>query len=178
MNLCFTESKKILRKGRAALVFRTRLPDIAAEGNSITALCERAALALEGYAMETLLPKIEKMLTDAPRRNRLHATQPLLSLICDGEVIRERWLSLSLTVLLEEEGGVICRKDFRVWDMGTGRLCPLEFFLPRSNTGRYLRWSFLLKGDSVWGIPARKGVKNTFKSPELAGKMKIIPQRY
>ena len=176
MELYWKDSQRILRKGRAALLLRTRLPIVEDGAPQVVSCYEQAANALEKYAVNTVLPHLEQELAEAPRKSRLHWVMPTLSLWCNGEIVDDRWLSI--TVTLSREEGEPSRKEHRVWDAKTGRLCPLEWFVPRQTARNYYRWSFFLKGETVWGISTRKGGNNPIRNHEEIGKMKKLPYHY
>lgn len=170
MVLRFQEESRTLRRGRATLVYCTRL--VQAEGGSpaIEACYAKAAKAMEAWAMNTWLLQEEKRLSEAPRRSRLHYVQPKLSFYCEGSVIAQRWVSVSLTVLLQQSDGIRRQCDYRVWDGVAGRLCPLEFFLSRKAAKRYPRWSFLLNEDAVWVVDKKERDNLSLKNLVSAGK--------
>ncbi|MBQ8382616.1 MAG: hypothetical protein IJX47_05345 [Clostridia bacterium] len=171
MELAYTETRKILRHGRASLAYRAILPQAAGErawGEHYV----KAAGALERWAADTLLPRMELSIERAPRRRRLYNVLPQLSFLCDGAVIDERRISVTVTVLLEQDGKVTRRQDFRVWDTLMGTLCPIEWFLPRKEARRYERWAFAVRDGWVWGL--RSGRRQT-PEPIKIGKVKYLP---
>lgn len=174
MELTWVCTQKILRCGRASLLFRTRLPQIVGGADSLRECYLQGAQALERYAEETLLPQLERTIAEAPRRNRLHATVPTLELLCDGTIVEDRWISLTLTRrFIAEQEEVCC--DYRVWDGQTGLICPIDRFLEPREGRRYCRWSFFLQEGEVWGISAKKGGNNPDSTPRRIGKMKNLP---
>lgn len=175
MILAWNETQTILRKGRAALLFSTRLPLLDGVPESIQACYERAAKGLKTYATDTFLPHIEQKMAQEPRRNRLHATLPSVRLQCEGEVVDGRWITLTLTLRCEEDGVVTEQQDRRVWDGHTGLLCPLEFFLSRKEAKKYSRWSLFLQGDTVGVISAKKDKRDRTSSLQIARSSKKLP---
>ncbi|MBQ8288440.1 MAG: hypothetical protein IJX76_06685 [Clostridia bacterium] len=174
MELCFTETRKILRRGRASLAFRVRTPKTAGEGIAWIEYYTRAASALERWAADTLLARMEQAIEQAPRRGRLYTVSPQLSFLCDGSVTDGRWISLTSTVMLEQDGKITRREDHRVWDAQAGTLCPIEWFLPRKEAKRYYRWAFEIREGFVWGIPAVRSVKKGSPAPVRVGKLKYL----
>ena len=176
MELQWKESRKILRKGRATLLLHTELPHSQECAEQIIACYEQSAQAIETYATNTLLPKLEMELAEAPRQNRLHWKMPTLSLLCRGELVKDRWLSIVLTLQRDEQEQSL--REYRVWDCQTGQLCPLEFFVPRKIARGYHRWSFFFKDDIVWGINLRKVGNDSGRDHKAIGKMKELPGHY
>ena len=176
MELTWTCTQKILRCRRASLLFRTRLPQLIGGADGPAECYRQGAQAMEQYAVETLLPQLERAIAETPRRNRLHATVPTLELLCDGSIVEDRWISLTLTRrLIAEQEEVCC--DYRVWDGKTGLLCPIERFLEPREVSGYCRWTFFLQESEVWGISSKKGGKNPICTPKRIGKMKNFPMR-
>lgn len=173
MKLLWRDSQTILRKGRAALLLRIRLPILEDGAQQVTFCYEQAAHGLERYATNTVLPHLEQELAAAPRKSRLHWVMPTLALLCNGEIVDDRWLSIKVTLCRDEREMI--QQEYRVWDTITGRLCPLEWFVPRKTARNYHRWSFFLKGDTVWGISTQKGGNNPIRNHEAIGRMKNLP---
>lgn len=169
MKLVWVRSQTVLRKGRAALLFSTRLPFIEGAAESIATCYQNAARALEQYADGVLLPRMDKKLAEEPRRNRLHATLPNLQLLCDGEVVQDRWISLTLSLHAEEDGDVSELQDHRVWDGQTGRLCPLEFFLSPKEAKHYCRWSFYIHNGRVGALSIRQQKWTLLEATRMQG---------
>lgn len=169
MELTWDSSQRILRKGRAALLFSTRLPLGAGAMEAISACYRQAEKRLEQYALEILLPQMEQTLAEEPRRNRLHATLPSLQLMCDGEIVQDRWISLTLSLRMEEAGAMSARQDHRVWDGQTGRLCPLEFFLSPKEAKRYCRWSYFIRNGRIGVLPSQGKEWTTLALPSVQG---------
>ncbi len=156
MTLAWRMAKTVLRSGRAVLNLQMRLPMIDGAPQTIVDCYGRAAKELEDHLRQTLLPRIEQKLAEEPRRNRLHARIPTVCFFCDGEIVEDRWISLTLILRNDLEGDVTEQRDYRVWDGKTGLLCPLEFFLPRKKAKRYCRWSFALQEGEIRAILAKK----------------------
>jgi hypothetical protein len=133
-----------------------RLPKIDGAPQTIEDCYQKGAEALEEYLTHTLLPRMDQKLGEEPRRNRLHARIPSVCFFCDGEILEDRWISLTLILRHDVERDVTEQRDCRVWDGKTGLLCPLEFFLPRKKAKRYCRWSFSLQGNEIRAILAKK----------------------
>ncbi|MGM9648124.1 MAG: hypothetical protein ACI3YH_08350 [Eubacteriales bacterium] len=175
MKLCYTETRKTLRRGRATLLYRLRLPHTEGGVPMMEACYAKAADALEQWAVATLLPGLEREIAEAPRANRLYSIPPQLSFSCEGSVIDDRLISICATVLLEQKGGVTRHRDLRVWDSATGTICPIEYFLPRKEAKRYARWSFLLEGETVLAIPVSRKNQNSAPIPAGARKRNYLP---
>jgi hypothetical protein len=176
MELTWVCTQKILRYGRASLLYCTRLPHLIGGADGLEECYRQGAQAQERYAVDTLLPQLERTIAEAPRRNRLHATVPTLELLCDGEVVEDRWISLTLTRRLTGEQEKVCR-DHRVWDGKTGLLCPIEHFVTPREARGYCRWTFFLQEGEVWGICTKKGGNNPICTPKRIGKMKNLSMR-
>ncbi len=174
MELSYTNTRKILRSGRASLTMQTYMMQFPPAVRTVANCYDGAVKALEAWAVRDFLPSTEAKLNAAPRKGRLHYLPPVLRFTCDGTVIEERWLSVAAVISLEEEGTVTCLRDYRVWDLQTGLLCPIEHFLPRKEAARYLRWAFRLVDDAVWGIPLGTGKRGGGGQPVCAGKLKYI----
>ncbi|MBO5779074.1 MAG: hypothetical protein J6R82_05865, partial [Clostridia bacterium] len=128
----------------------------------------------EGYLTGTLLPRIEQKLAEEPRRNRLHARIPTVCFFCDGEIVEDRWISLTLILRHDMEGEVTEQRDDRVWDGKTGLLCPLELFLPHKKAKRYCRWSYSVQGNEIRAIFAQKDGQEMVPFSDDVGKMKKV----
>lgn len=170
MDFCRTNTRRLLRQGRASLLLQTELPegevrDLAA-WQAVLELYQSSAQALERWAVRVLLPSMDEELASAPRKGRLHYVTPKLQYSCAETLTGDRWLWVTAIVALERGECLTHHRDDRVWDLHSGRLCPIEWFLPRREAARYLRWSFGLDGDAVWGF-SRKGGKD---QPISAGK--------
>ena len=158
-------TRRILRRGRAALEWELQLSPMV-ERIDLYADC---ADWLEEWATTVLLPQMDAAIESAPRKRRLYADLSVLRLRCDGQLWEDRWLSVRWT--LSSTVADDC-SDYRVWDLQTGNLCPIEYFLPRKVAGRYLRWSFQIDGQRVWGIPKGNWWKKGGTTPVEAGNLK------
>lgn len=162
-----TNTRRLLRRGRASLLWQADLP--CGEGcdsavfQAIAELYQNSAQALERWAERVLLPSMDEELASAPRKGRLHYVTPKLQYSCAETLTGDRWLWVTAIVALERGEGLTRHRDDRVWDLHSGRLCPIEWFLPRREAARYLRWSFGLDGDAVWAFPRKDGKKQPIR---------------
>ena len=165
--------RKILRKGRASLDFELRFSTIFDAIQSETACYRHYTQYLEKWAMTDLLPKLDEAIEREPRRRRIYTHRPKLQWSCDGVPVGERWLSVTVTLTgTQMEAPIVC-KDYRVWDLQKGTLCPIEWFLPRRDAARYCRWAFRLDEQTVYGIPKSERRRGEL-TPTAAGKIKYL----
>lgn len=140
---------RILRRGRAALEWELQLSPLVEQIDAYARLSSR----LEEFVTAVLLPQMDAAIGNAPRKSRLSTPLPKLTLACRGQLLESRWLSVRLLLTSTVAEHPISCSDYRVWDLQTGMLCPIDYFLPPKSAGRYQRWCFQIDGQKVWGIP-------------------------
>ena len=165
------KTRKILRKGRAALELEIRISPII-EVMSGGTLYNSYVGRLEEWVSNILLPQMDTAIGNAPRKSRLYTVLPKLEWVCDGKLVEDRWLSVRATLIGSSPECPIDCRDFRVWDVRTGRLCPIEWFLPRKDAAGYERWSFQIDGQTVYGFPKGRRKNGSDRMPIEVGKIK------
>lgn len=178
MELSCTNIRKTLHRGRASLQMRITLPqkDLIqsfSSGEQVLEIYAQAAEALEKWATQDLLTRLDAKLSATSRAQRLHYLPSMLQFSCKGQLICNRWLSVTTVVWMEGDEKIAYRDD-RVWDLQKGVLCPIETFLPRKVAARYLRWTFSVIDGSVWGILRSAGKHGKALEPLCVGKMKYL----
>lgn len=152
----FVESRRQITGKRESVTFYTRLPHMEDENHPMEACYRQGAEALEQYIREVDLPKLEAMLDKTARKNRLHRMPPTVSYICQGDIEKDRYWSIGLKLCRTDSSGSITAETYRVWDLQTGRLCPIEEFVPYGIAKHYRRWEFALRQGSIWAMPKRQ----------------------
>ncbi len=137
--------------------FHSRLPIFEQIDHPIELCYRQGRDAWEKHIREKLLPELEDVSKEERRRYRLHRRDIRYSYCVEGEMVKEHYLSLTLTIGQTTHTGNTQSKSHRVWNIKKNCLCPIECFLSHSLAKKYHCWEYNLQEDRLWVFPRSGG---------------------
>ena len=153
MELKTIQTRRQIRGKWEIVSIDCRLLNWGGEDHPFNSIYEKGCEALERYVRERLLPLLEEIPAEERRRARLHRKETRFVYGVSGELVRERYLSVILTVERRDSEGHSKTESRRVWDLCEECICPLDCFFPRVVAKQYDRWEFSIAQDRVWVLP-------------------------